>query len=105
MTPSRPTASPRSLATIAPGETLEIRCILFDGVRDVCDRAGLREGDRVRCRDATPSRLLLESESGRAIHLDRRWADFVEAAESGAARPAARRVVRVTGPAGVSRVA
>ena len=98
-------ASTRSLATIAPGETLEIRCILFDGVRAVCERAGLRAGDRVHCRDVTPSRLLLESESGRAIHLDRRWADFVEAAEAGTMRPAARRVVRVTSASDGARVA
>lgn len=74
--------SPRSLATITRGETLEVSCILFDGVRAVCESAGIRRGDRVRCRDATPSRLYLETESGRVTQLDRRWAQFVEATEA-----------------------
>ncbi len=72
----------RSLATIVRGELLEIRCIIFDGVRAVCERAGLQLGDHVRCRDVTPTRLLLETDEGKVTWLDRRWAHFVEAAEA-----------------------
>ena len=71
----------RSLADIARGETLEVGDILFDGVRALCETAGIRPGIRVRCCDASPSQLLLETEAGRVTSVERRWAAFVEATE------------------------
>ena len=89
MPASRRTRPARSLATIVRGELLEIRCILFDGVRAVCATAGIQLGDRVRCRDVTDSRLLLETAGGHVTWLDRRWASFVEAAEAAGGPPQA----------------
>lgn len=75
----RPVAHPpRSLATIAPGETLVIRCILFDGIRAHCAALGLRAGTAVRCRDRSPTRLALETADGDLAYLERAWAAFVE---------------------------
>lgn len=82
-TPSRrdPQSRARSLASIAQGETLEVGDILFDGVRALCEMAGIRPGIRVRCCDASPSQLLLETEAGRVTRVERRWAAFIEATE------------------------
>lgn len=74
---SRPSA--RSLADIDEGEQFEVGYILFDGVRALCEQQGLRRGDRVVCRDVSPTRLVLETERGQILALDRRWASFVEA--------------------------
>ena len=71
----------RSLATISQGETLQVGDILFDGVRALCETAGIRPGVRVRCRESSPTLLQLETEAGRVTNLERRWAAFVEAAE------------------------
>lgn len=74
-------AAARSLASIARGETVEVGDILFDGVRALCETAGIRPGIRVRCRDASPTQLLLETEAGRVANLERRWAEFIEATD------------------------
>ena len=76
-----PRSRARSLASISQGETLEVGDILFDGVRALCETAGIRPGIRVRCCDASPSQLLLETEAGRVTSVERRWAAFVEATE------------------------
>ena len=82
-TPVRRQSPPcaRSLASISQGETLEVGDILFDGVRALCETAGIRPGVRVRCCDASPSQLLLETEAGRVTSVERRWAAFIEATE------------------------
>lgn len=67
----------RSLAAAAAGEAVEIRYILFDGVRGICAELGVEEGDVVHCRAGTPSHLLLETPGGRTVAVDRSWAQFI----------------------------
>ena len=86
--PALAPAGARSLATLAPGESALVGCILFDAVRDRCARAGLRPGMRVRCHDAGAV-LVLVAEGGRVVRLERRWARFVEALDAAAALPRA----------------
>ena len=60
---------------------LQIR--FYDGANKelTATTSGIRPGIRVRCRDASASRLLLETEAGRVTSVERRWAAFVEATE------------------------
>lgn len=82
----------RSLAATQTGERVEIHRILFGALRTLCDELGLHEGDRVRCRACTPSRVLMENAEGRTISLERDWARFVQVSEPfEAAPPLARR--------------
>lgn len=80
----------RSLASITRGEVVEVGDILFDGVRALCETVGIRRGTRVRCRDASPTQIVLETEAGRLANLERRWAEFVEATDTLADRRNAR---------------
>lgn len=68
----------RSLAGIGPGETVVVRCILFDSLRSLCAELDLREGDIVSCRTATPAQLLLETANGQGITLHRDLARFIQ---------------------------
>ena len=68
-----------SLASVEPGMIVRVRCVLFDGVRAVCDAAGIRPGLRVRCLGRRGGQLLLETESGATTRLDQQLARFVEA--------------------------
>ncbi len=75
-------ADTRSLHSIASGETARIATILFDRLRAQCAQLGLRPGTQVRCRAATPDWLILETEEGRRVRLERGWARFVEIREA-----------------------
>lgn len=79
----------RSLAEARPGEALEIRCILFDSVRGVCETLGIRAGDRVRVEAATPARIGLTRPDGTGALLDARWAEFIQVASDPSAIRAA----------------
>ncbi len=68
----------RSLAAADRGEMIEIRRILFGALRELCAELGLHEGEVVRCRAGTPSQLLLETQGGRVVALDRDWARFIQ---------------------------
>ncbi len=68
----------RSLADVGPSETVRIERILFHTLQDLCYGLGLEVGDVVRCRRATRSILVLETETGRTIIVDTDWARFVE---------------------------
>ncbi len=81
-------AGTRSLQSIAPGERACITTILFDRLRAECGQLGLRPGTKVRCRAGTPDWLILETEDGRRVRLERGWARFVEIEVVGTDTPA-----------------
>ena len=60
----------RSLASIRQGETVVVECILFDIVRSRCETKGIRLGERLRCRDVVPGRLLLETARGALVAVE-----------------------------------
>jgi hypothetical protein len=68
----------RSLAGTGTGEAVEIRRILFDTLRTLCDDLDVHEGDVVMCRAGTSTQLLLETEQGRRVTLQRDWARFIQ---------------------------
>lgn len=68
----------RTLATMRDGETLVVRHIFFDDVRARCARAGIAEGDQVRCREATPAEVHIETPRGAVVSVARRWGRFVQ---------------------------
>jgi DNA-binding Xre family transcriptional regulator len=68
----------RSLAATGTGEAVEIRRILFDTLRSLCDELDVHEGDVVTCRAGTTTQLLLETTHGRRITLQRDWARFIQ---------------------------
>lgn len=78
MSGTDPSSPVRSLATIAVGEAVEIRRVLFGAVRLLCTDLGFGEGDVVRCRLDTPGYLLLETTAGRTVVLERDWARFIQ---------------------------
>ena len=69
---------PYSLAATRSGETVEVRRILFQGLREHCSDLDIHEGDVVRCRADTASQLILETTHGRTVALQRDWARFIE---------------------------
>jgi len=68
----------RSLAAAASGEAVEVKRILFGALRELCNDLGLREGDVVRCKAASPSHLLLETPAGRTVAIETDWARFIQ---------------------------
>ncbi len=74
-----------SLAAIAPGQTMVICGILFEGLRRICADLGLEEGVAVRCAATTAAHLFLRGPDGRVVRFERGWARFVQARP---ARPA-----------------
>ena len=68
----------RSLAATGTGEEVEIRRILFDTLRTLCDELDVHEGDVVKCRAGTTTQLLLETQHGRRVTLQRDWARFIQ---------------------------
>lgn len=80
MTDRRRGSNIRSLATIRHGETVQVECILFDAVRDICSETGIRPGDWVHCVAATASRVVLETTAGRQVPFERRLAHFIQVA-------------------------
>jgi hypothetical protein len=74
-----PTPQPlRSLAATGTGEAVEIRRILFNRLRTLCDQLDVHEGDVVKCRAGTSSQLVLETQHGRRVALQRDWARFIQ---------------------------
>jgi hypothetical protein len=69
---------PHSLAATRTGQTVEIRRILFQGLREHCSDLDIHEGDVLRCRADTASQLILETTHGRTVALQRDWARFIE---------------------------
>jgi hypothetical protein len=69
---------PHSLAATRSGEFVEVRRILFQGLREHCADLDIHEGDVLRCRADTASQLILETVHGRTVALQRDWARFVE---------------------------
>ena len=69
----------RSLADLAPGESVRIQNIYFDQVRGLCSKLGITEGTRLRCRARTANELLLqlETDSTRFTTAHVSWARFV----------------------------
>ena len=67
-----------SLASAAAGEPLRVQTILFDSLRHACRELGVHEGDLVRCRRGTGSQLVLETDAGRTVALQREWARFIQ---------------------------
>lgn len=76
----------RSLDSIDRGETVVVECILFDAVRDLCRDVGLHLGERVRCRDVSGARMLLETARGHLVTFERQWARFIQVAPSASLR-------------------
>lgn len=68
-----------TVADARRGDLVQIGHIAFDSVRLLCDELGLAPGCVARCRDAGPAHLVLETEAGRTVRIERRWAAFVEA--------------------------
>jgi hypothetical protein len=68
----------RSLAATGAGEAVEIRRILFDTLRRMCDQLDVHEGDVVTCRAGSQTQLLLETQHGRRVALQRDWARFIQ---------------------------
>jgi DNA-binding Xre family transcriptional regulator len=68
----------RSLAATGTGEEVEIRRILFETLRSLCDKLDVHEGDVVKCRAETTTQLLLETPHGRRVTLQRDWARFIQ---------------------------
>ena len=69
---------PQSLAATRSGERVEVRRILFQGLREHCSDLDIHVGDVLRCRADTASQLILETAGGRTVSLQRDWARFIE---------------------------
>lgn len=78
---NRPIDAPaRTLHTLAAGETVRVRGILFERLRQKCAALGLEEGQLVTCRVAGDVWLILDVDVGGESHpvlLERDWARFV----------------------------
>lgn len=68
----------RSLERVAAGDRVTLRAILFDAVRERCDRAGVAEGDTVRVREESGADLVVETEDGREVRFKRETAQFIQ---------------------------
>lgn len=83
-----------SLEDIQPGETVRIRTILFDQVREECSRVGVHAGQVVRSSLASEGYLLLELPHGARVALRRELTRFIDTEPpTHAAPPAAADVV------------
>jgi hypothetical protein len=71
------TPAPRTLASLAPGETATVHSFIFGALRSLCRDIGIREGDGVRCRAGTAGVLLLDTADGHTVSMARDWARFV----------------------------
>jgi Fe2+ transport system protein FeoA len=69
---------PRTLATLAPGESGRIRTFLYGSLRGLLSDMGIHEGETVRCRAGTGGVLVLDTEHGQTVSLARDWARFIE---------------------------
>jgi FeoA-like protein len=76
-----PKHATQSLAATKTGDVILIQRILFEGLRTRCSELDIFEGDTVRCRAGTPSHLMLQTQRGRTIALERDWARFIQVAK------------------------
>lgn len=67
-----------SLAAVEAGETVVIRRLLFDPSHEAGASPELREGDAVRCRAGGSGCLVLRTERGRTLVVERDRARFVQ---------------------------
>ncbi len=70
----------QSLAATQTGDVVVIQRILFEGLRSRCSELDIYEGDTVRCRAGTNSQLMLDTQRGRTVALERDWARFIQVA-------------------------
>lgn len=68
----------RCLATAEPGDTVRIRRIHFEVVRDLCRELGIREGDELRCLRRTANQVVVEFPECHTVALEPQYAQFVE---------------------------
>lgn len=68
---------PRTLALSQPGQTVQVKEILFDLVRDRCWELGIREGSVVECRDRDGSSVVVDLPNGERAQIPRDYAWFV----------------------------
>jgi hypothetical protein len=66
-----------TLATLSPGQSATVHSIVFGALRTLCGDIGIREGERVRCRAGTAGVLVLDTEDGQVVTVDREWARFI----------------------------
>lgn len=75
-----PNRATQSLAATQTGDVVLIQRILFEGLRTRCSELDIFEGETVRCRAGTSSQLVLQTQRGRTVALDRDWARFIQVA-------------------------
>lgn len=68
------------LARTSAGETVIIRMVLFDAVRQACAERGIRGGTTARIVESAPGTLLLELDGGHLVPVPAEWARFIDAA-------------------------
>jgi hypothetical protein len=70
--------APRTLESVAVGESVALATFPFDTLRSLCADLGLTTGSVVRCIVASPAVLLLEREDGQQIRMDAGWARLIQ---------------------------
>ncbi len=68
----------RSLESVAAGETVTVRRILFDSLRSHCRERGIAEGAQLSGRAADAGQVIVETSAGRAVPCERRYARFIQ---------------------------
>lgn len=86
-----------SLLDVAPGETVRVRQVVFDGLRAYCAERGVGKGDQLTLLESGRSDLLLEEADGTLVRCPCEYARFVEVAR-GQSRPAPARRPENRGP-------
>jgi hypothetical protein len=81
-----PTSPVRTLASIRPGERLQIVGIVFDSVRSRCAQARIGETSVVTCLAATATHVLLQSPTGEHVVFERTWSRFIQVDDPAAPR-------------------
>ena len=69
-----------SLVDVTPGETVKVRQVIFDSLREYCAELGVHKGDRLTLLEGGLSNLLLEEEDGRLVCCPCEFARFIEVA-------------------------
>jgi hypothetical protein len=67
-----------SLASVAPGEAVTVRQILFDSLRAYCASRGLHEGDGITLLEGGPPNVLILATGGTPMRCPTEFARFVE---------------------------
>ncbi|HSK18201.1 MAG TPA: hypothetical protein VK912_03625 [Longimicrobiales bacterium] len=78
MHPRREAPALSSLAAVGKGDEIQIREILFDGLRAHCEGLDVSVGDRVQCRAAGHAAILLLTPRGRSVSLRIDLARFIK---------------------------